>query len=185
MYNEALENINHYYFEWLYNIVEDSDRNYSDLLSYIFDKTYDDKHAKLIPNDDNRISDALELRVDFRKENLAREEEYLVEAFMHQEVSLLEILIALSYRMEDVMGIDRFPGWFWELLQNLGLEYYDNDHFSNRSIKKIDKILEDWCHRRYSEDGSGGLFPLFHPPSDQRETEIWYQMSSYLIERYM
>lgn len=185
MYNEALENINQDYFEWLYDMVNDLDRDYSDLLNHIFDRDYNNDTAILIPNDDNRISDALELRLDFRNEQLSREDPYLARMFMDQTCSLLEIFISLSIRMEEVMGLDRFPDWFWEILDNLGLGDYDNDHFTSRNIKKIDKILNDWLDRNYNEDGSGGLFPLYKPTSDQRKTEIWYQMSAYLLERYM
>ena len=184
MYNEALENIERDYFDWLYNIIDDSDYRYEYLINHIYDKNFDESTACLVGKDSNRIEDALRLREDFIVEQLSREDESLVAAFKLRPVSLLEILISLAYRMEDVMEIDRFPMWFWEMLSNLGMEEFDNDNFNRFSIRKINQIINKFLNRRYDYDGNGGLFPLKDPPKDQREEEIWYQMSAYLIENY-
>ena len=39
--------------------------------------------------------------------------------------------------------------------------------------------------RRYKRSGEGGLFPLKNAAKDQRKVEIWYQLSSYLLENYV
>ena len=184
MYNEALENIERDYFDWLYNIIDDTDYKYEHLINHIYDKVFDEESAVLIDKDVNRLEDALRLREDFIVEQLAREDEDFKEAFKLRPISLLEILISLSYRMEDVMEIDRFPIWFWEMLSNLGLEEFDNDNFNRFTIRKINKIINKFLNRNYEYDGNGGLFPLNNPPRDQRDEEIWYQMSAYLIENY-
>lgn len=184
MYNEALENLENDYFDWLYNIIDDSDYNYEYLINHIYDKEFNEETTLLIDKDRNRIDDALRLREDFIVEQLSREDESLVSIFRNRPCSLLEVLIALAYRMEDVMEIDRFPIWFWEMLSNLGLEEFDNDHFDVKQIRKVDSIINRWLDRRYSHDGTGGIFPLKDPPKDQRNEEIWYQMSAYLIENY-
>lgn len=184
MYNEALENIERDYFDWLYNIVDDTEYQYEDLINHIFDKEFDEETTIFVDKDYNRIEDAIRLREDFIAEQLAREDPYLVDIFRNRPCSVLEVLIALAYRMEDVMEIDRFPTWFWEMLSNLGLEGYDNDHFNRRTIRSIDRIINRWLDRNYDYNGKGGLFPLSDPPKDQRDVEIWYQMSTYLVENY-
>lgn len=184
MYNEALENIERDYFDWLYNIIDDSDYKYEYLINHIYDKQFDSDTTILIDRDQNRIEDAMRLREDFITEQLSREDATLVNIFRNRPCSLLEVLIALAYRMEDVMKIDRFPIWFWEMLSNLGLEEFDNENFSRNSIRKIDRRINKWLDHNYDYDGIGGLFPLEDPPKDQRNEEIWYQMSAYLVENY-
>lgn len=184
MYNEALENIERDYFDWLYNIVDDSDYEYESLINHIYDMDFDEKTTILIDQDHNRIADAMRLREDFISEQLAREDRDLVYIFRDRPCSVLEILVALAYRMEDVMGLHRFPIWFWELLSNLGLEEFNNSNFNIKNVRKIDRIINKWLDHNYDYDGTGGLFPLKDPPKDQRKEEIWYQMSAYLIENY-
>ena len=184
MYNESLENLERDYFDWLYNIIDDSDYRYEDLINHIHNYQFNEETATLIDRDRNRIEDAKQLREDFITEQLSREDKDLVDIFRNQSCSLLEVLIALADRMEDVMKIGRFPIWFWEMLSNLGLEEFDNEHFNRRSLKKVDEIINRWYDHGYDYDGVGGLFPLKDPPKDQRKEEIWYQMSAYLVENY-
>lgn len=184
MYNEALENIERDYFDWLYNIIDDTEYQYEDLINYIYDKDFDETTAVLMDRDRNRIEDAKQLREEFIAEQLYREDEDLIYMFRSRPCSLLEVLISLSDRMEDVMKIGRFPTWFWEILSNLGMEDFDNDHFNGKNLRKIDRIIKKFLDREYDYNGFGGLFPLKDPPKDQRKEEIWYQMSAYLVENY-
>lgn len=184
MHNETLEHINQDYLRWLSDIV-DPDEKYSGLLSYLFDLEYDYDTAKLVPNDDNRIEDALNLREEFVNEQLAREPSYLIDTFRGQYASVLEIFISLAERMDDVMGFERLPDWFWEMMDNLGVTRFDDEHFDKDSIFKIDKIVGTWLNREYCKNGKGGLFPLKEPHDNQQKVEIWYQMSAYLLENYM
>lgn len=184
MKSEVLEHINGDYYEWLVGQV-DPDERYLTLLNVLFDRVFDYNTAKLVPNDDNRIEDALELREEFVKERLAREPLYLVETFRNQPCSVLEILISLDNRMDDVMGVERSPKWFWEMIGNLGIGQYDDDHIYERAFSKIDRIIDNWLDREYCKDGRGGLFPLKDPHDNQKKVEIWYQMNAYLLENYM
>lgn len=184
MYNEALEHINKDYLEWLSMIV-DPDEMHSGLLSYLFDQEYDYETARLIPNDDNRIGDALNLREEFIKEQLAREPSYLIETFRGQYASVLEVFISLAQRMEDVMCLDRFPDWFWEMMDNLEIIGIFGERLSDKDIVKLDRIIGTWLNREYCKDGKGGLFPLKEPHENQQKVEIWYQMNAYLLENYM
>lgn len=184
MYNGELEHININYCEWLATIV-DPNFKYPALLSYLFDQEYDYETARLVPNDDNRIGDALNLREEFIKEQLAREPSYLIETFRGQYTSVLEVFISLAQRMEDVICLDRFPDWFWEIMDNLGVTYFKGNHLNHRDILKLDRIIGTWLNREYCKDGKGGLFPLKEPRENQQKVEIWYQMNAYLLENYM
>jgi hypothetical protein len=40
--------------------------------------------------------------------------------------------------------------------------------------------MERCVWRTYEPNGVGGFFPLENPNEDQREVELWYQMSAYV-----
>ena len=98
---------------------------------------------------------------------------------------MLEMLVALSLRCEnDIMGTqgeDNTRQWFWDMLDNMGLDYYDNSRWNPTAVQRI---LNNVIFRRYDWNGNGGMFPLKNPPGDQRRVEIWYQMGSWLSENY-
>lgn len=169
------------YFQWLCSLVDhDPEKDYSGLLKQLHYIEFSERTAKLIPNDDNRISDGLDLRVQFAKdENVAYSE------WMDEPCTVLEMLIALSYRMEDTMGKD-YDFWFWVMIENLGLEEMSDDRYSDlEDSQKIDEVVSNVLNRRYRKDGHGGMFPLKDPDKDQRKVEIWYQMSAYFLENYL
>lgn len=92
---------------------------------------------------------------------------------------MLELMIALSRRLsfED----DGEPrNWFWQLMENLGLERY-NDH-TPIPERAVDELLNGVIWRTYKRNGAGGLFPLKRASEDQRNVEIWYQLCAYLLE---
>lgn len=164
------------YLVWLYarigNIEETRpSRMYWRLISFLFMKEF----KWYVPNDDNRVEDGKYLRYEFLEEIGVQGEG---SAWLGPGCSVLEMLIALSKRL--AFDADRTPQhWFWELLTNLGLSGYNDRTFNE---KQVDEILNCFIERRYHPDGQGGLFPLRHPQEDQREIEIWYQMSLYLQE---
>lgn len=130
----------------------------------------------LIPNDDNRGMDGLQLR------NLYEEAEgYIVDFDDDVPCTLLEMLIALAERMAyiiyDSENEEEYntASCFWLFIRNLNLTPE-----SGTNISKLNDLLE----RRYAENGDGGLFPLRRPITNQREIEIWYQMMYYIEEEY-
>ena len=169
------------YFEYLVNIVGRA-YEYRDLLHCLHDITF----YSWIPNDDNRGSDGEHLR-----------EMFLDEVGPHGSPSLpnrlctvLEMLIGVAFRLEfDLVGgqYERpVSDWFWILVDNLGLERYDDVVFAlteeiDAEVREKVRIL---LERRYESDGNGGLFPLKRPQKDQRKVEIWYQMSAWVIQNY-
>jgi len=100
--------------------------------------------------------------------------------------------VALAQRMdfettgaydENSVGSDRTAYWFWEMMDNLGLTAYDDDSYVDLDgTTYVEQIIDEFVNREYDYDGTGGIFPLKHAEKDQRNVEIWYQMSAYLYE---
>lgn len=164
------------YFRWLCSQVanvklKNPSRTYWSLLKQLHTKEF----VWIIPNDDNRLEDGRYLRYEFVNDNdLDVDSEWI-----HLGCSMLEMLIGLARRLsfEDDAPVDE---WFWHLLDNLGLrQFTDNSNFTQQDV---DDIIDDVIWRTYKPNGSGGLFPLRHAHEDQREVELWYQMSEYLLE---
>jgi len=171
------EPLDELYFRWLYSQVasvkqKNPSRTYWALLKQLFTKEF----VWIIPNDDNRLEDGRDLREEFIEE---RQLHNVDPAWTELGCSMLEMLIALSRRLsfEDDQPADE---WFWKLIENLGLRGFTDKHTYTAEI--VDEILDDVIWRTYGEDGQGGLFPLKHPNQDQRDIEIWYQLSAYLLE---
>lgn len=128
--------------------------------------------------DINRAADGEKLRRDFKEDTGGQVDELA-------PCSILEMLVALSSRCEnEIMGVpdvDNTRQWFWDMLNNLGLERYCDSRWNPTAVEKI---LDRMIFRQYDYSGNGGLFPLRSPASDQRDVEIWYQMASWLNENY-
>ena len=120
--------------------------------------------------DYNRAEDALEVKLDGLN-----------------EPNFLEFLVSLVIRFVDdkIYNIDEYNQKlhvFLELLVNLNLLQYTDDVYIK---EEIDEKLDKFMYRKYKYDGSGGLFPLKNPIENQRKTDIWTQMNSYINENYM
>lgn len=138
----------------------------------------------VIPNDDNRGFDGLELRSSWWSENAPGLGEPKADW-----CSMLEMMVALAMRMEDEILYDPRKGdrtdqWFWMMMGNVGLDAICDELLEDYMLdgRYVDGILDNVVHRTYMPDGSGGLFPLEHPEEDQRYVEIWQQMQAYLNE---
>ena len=170
--------IDELYFTWLYNQVADSrasspSRTYWRLLRILYTKEF----VWFVPNDDNRIEDGKDLRTEFVEEQRLENVDH---GWMHLGCSFLELLIALSRRL--AFEAEGEPAdWFWHMLENIGLHIY-NDREAT-PFQDIDEILDQVIWRTYRHNGVGGLFPLDGPCQDQRDVELWYQLSAYVLER--
>jgi len=178
--NEPLEE---QYFQWLYRKVasvrlKNPARTCWSLLRQLHHKEF----VWSVHNDDNRLMDGLELRDVFLQETGAENERN----WYGLGCSMLEMLIALAGRLEyDSLENTEADEWFWLLMQNIELNEYTDLYFKNEfTAKLVDDALERVIYRTYEPDGRGGLFPLQDPHGDQRNVELWYQMSSYLLERF-
>lgn len=134
-----------------------------------------------VKDDQNRIDDAKELRAEFSQEEWSS-----IFDTTDTPVSVLEVLVALSIRMErDIVGEpgnDDPAKWFWIMMDNLGISIYSDKHFNRPAI--VRKILT-WLNRQYESNGTGGIFPLNNPYGDQRNVELWSQMQQFLTENFI
>lgn len=127
--------------------------------------------------DENRAGDGVMLRYYFKEETGIPCEEY-------SDCSVLEMLVSLSERIDDIAGEpgeQHYYKWFHEMLRNLQLDSEDDENFS---AMRASAILNNFMVRNIYPDGAGGLFPLRQPYEDQRELSIWDQMSCYINENY-
>lgn len=173
-----------WYFDVLYDIVakdrEDiTDLSYRMLLSVLDGVEFRDTRGI----DGNRIQDAQELRADLIAEMAL--DHTAVRPF--ENVSLLEVMIAIADRLGQITGDDDPAFWFWEMVSNLVLDGIDDTEFWSDPESYEAEILDradDVININYDRDGLGGLFLLREgvAPQDMRDTELWYQMQYYANE---
>lgn len=173
-----------WYFDVLYDIVaadrEDvTDMSYRMLLGVLDSVEFKDTRGI----DGNRIQDAQELRADLIAENDL--DHTYVRPF--ENVSLLEVMIAIANRLGQITGDEDTAFWFWEMVSNLVLDGIDDTEFWSDPESYEAEILDradDVININYDRDGLGGLFLLREgvAPQDMRDTELWYQMQYYANE---
>lgn len=149
-----------------------------------------DLHAReftwSVPNDDNRATDGEQLRLQYRYDCHRNEHIKLPDG----PCSVLEMMIGLSRRMDFALSTpeddrDHSARYFWEMVKNIGLDQFDDDHYAELyGREQVRHILDSFLARGYCSNGEGGLFPLRYRVGDQREMELWYQMNAYIAERY-
>lgn len=159
------------YLDWLiYKIGGDKYRS-------LCEQLYKTSFIWFIPNDDNRDEDGRQLRSDFLDEVKV----YPFGEWRIRDCSVLELILGVAHRLSYDSNINS-DDWFWELITNLGLLKYNDASYDRTTNTEVNKIIRKLNNRTYKRDGSGGLFPLSNHNEDQRKVEIWYQMSSYLLE---
>jgi hypothetical protein len=166
------------YFVWLYGQVADPDienpsLTYWKILKVLFTREF----TWIIPNDDNRSEDGKALRFEFMQDLLLDEVD---EDWMDLGCSMLELMVGLSRRLAfEADGEPHY--WFWRLMENLGLQRYSDNRRLLR--RRIDAVLDTVIQRTYKPNGEGGFFPLRETEQDQRQVELWYQLSAYVLEQ--
>lgn len=167
------------YLEWLYDQVgsvrtRNPSKGYWSLLRQLHRKEF----VWILPNDDNRIEDGRDLRLEFMSVYGSR----IDPNWLNVGCSFLEMLIALSRRLAfEAEGEPR--EWFWQLIDNMELYDCTDRRYSESVERHVEAVLDRIIYRVYSPNGKGGLFPLRHADRDQRDVEIWYQLCAYLLER--
>lgn len=170
--------LNDKYFEWMHSLIKFKGReHYKKLLQFLhnFDFTY------LLDMDGNRYEDGIELRYRFGYECGIEPSE--IALFLdNRECSVLEMMVALSIRLEEHIMDDpdignRTGKWFWSMIDNLGLSGMSDDIFNN---VEANNIIDCFLKRRYEANGKGGLFYIPNCVENLRKVEIWYQACWYL-----
>src|SRR5690606_35983609 len=151
-------------------------RSYWELAKHLHSREF----VWLIPNDDNRMEDGLELRDEFLAELSVSEVD---PQWYGLGCSVLEMLVALCKRASFETD-QTVSGWFWLILGNCGLRPYNDALYSADTAPEVDEILDRIIYRTYSPNGEGGLFPLRKTNNDQRKVELWYQLAEYILEDF-
>ena len=176
--------MNEAYFCWLIRLIGDDyiATNYQKLLRKLHSREY----IWELVYDKNRAADGIYLRNLFDQEM----GNYGVAgggmSASTAPCSVLEMFIALARNAEnDIMHDpdygDRSGIWFWEMLQNMGLDIYDDYNFYE---SEVDRILDNFLHHRYAKNGAGGAFPVANSCQNMRQKDLWWQMNAYLEERF-
>lgn len=178
-----MANIVDSYFSWLCDLIEvnQESKSYWLLANALHQKNF----YWSVPNDDNRAFEGRNLREKFCEEHRI---EYHYDDFPEQ-VSMLEVVIGLAYRCESIMVDEEqnmeMSQWFWKIMSNVNLDLYtDVDYYDLNGQVEVSLTLNRIIERTYQRSGKGGLFPLKHSREDQRKVELWYQMNTYLVEKY-
>ena len=163
------------YFEWMCSLIA-SDKRDRRLLMNLHDVAF----AYILPMDSNRAEDGIELRYRFGREN-GYDERIVATYLDDRDCSVLEMMIALAIRCEDIMYDpdtgDKTARWFWVMIDSLGLTNMTGERYNKQYV---DATIDILLNREYKRNGEGGLFTVENCDVDMRSIEIWYQMSKYL-----
>lgn len=168
--------VRHEYFNWLTDLVCEGRLakgvSYDKLLSQLHHIEF----RYSIPKDENRAANGVALRYRFAYEHTGIEDRLL-----RGPCSVLEMMIALSARCEEIMDDtsmgDRLGQWFWGMITNLGLGGMRDERYDERLVEDV---IERFLDREYDPDGRGGLFTIRGCDYDLRRVEIWTQLMWYL-----
>ena len=111
------------YFDFLYSVVGRKSE-----YRHLLEELHELRFYSLVPNDDNREADGIQLRNKFIDEMSPTKA-----LSFPQECTILEMLIGVAYRIEFELLGGRYERpakeWFWVLINNLGIGSYTNDKF--------------------------------------------------------
>jgi len=171
--NEPLDNL---YFNWLCAKVIQLE-NSTPSLKYdrLLRELHSTEYVWLIPGDDDRSEDGVELRWHFLQETGLGDDL----SWEHLPCSAFEMLLAFSKRAEFATDVP-YIEWFWEFIGNLGLKDF-NDAADGWS--RVPEILYIFIWRQYDYCGNGGICPVSSSTRDQTEVDVWYQFCDYLVDQ--
>src|SRR4051812_34042095 len=128
------------YFHWLVEQVRAGDGHQAVTYWDVLRLMHVTEFIWIVPNDDNRIQDGLDLRDDFfhdRGEPL--------DGGRFGPCSVLEVMIGLSRRLAFYAGGEP-EGWAWQLLCNLDLRTF-RDPLSRRKASVVAELLHSLIWR--------------------------------------
>lgn len=136
--------------------------------------------------DENRIKDARDMRYIFGIQEGYTENE-ICRLLDYKAPSILEVIVALICRVQESI-LDNLStklsnlAIFIDILKSLGL-YGITGQMTDEKINAILDSVFTLFSREYTYYGEGGLFTVYAPKNDMRETDIWYQFMWYLDEK--
>lgn len=165
------------YFDWLCRLVCGDKYAYKNSFDELLAHLHRVEFIYPLRKDRNRAEHGLEMRQYFAADYDLGD----ISDLLTGPCSVLEMMIALAIRMEDIMDDpklgNRTGQWFWKMIVNLGLGSMTDQNYDE---KYVDKILERFLYREYEPDGRGGLFRIKNCEYDLRREEIWSSMLWYL-----
>lgn len=175
--------LNYKYLDWMYDIVCNDKYSKKNTYRMLFEYLYEREFYYILPMDANRFEDGIDLRYRFGRDH-GYSDPVINEFLDKRPCSVLEMIMALAIRCEDhIMSDpdlgDRVGQWFWAMIVNLGLGHMNDENFDR---VYADEVIDIFLERKYSRDGSGGLFKIEGETKDMRSIDIWYQMCWYLNE---
>lgn len=166
------------YFKYicqLVGITEDS--VHSKLAEYLMRTPFNYTYSM----DGNREIDGINLRYKFGYEN-GIPSAVIAGEIDNTECSMLEMLVALSLRANDIVTSDDDQSFiFWSMITNLGLGSQTNQVFDE---DYCDICINRFVNHEYAPNGQGGLVTIADPPTDLRFVEIWDQVMWWLDDEY-
>lgn len=184
------------YLEWLESFTIDERVSDEQRLSYdkLIWRLWRIEYIPSFGNDDDRAIDGIELRKRYYK--IVAEDTGLNEKVgddrdvidIYGQCRVLEMLIALSMHMYDLMqdmGVyNSVSRWFWEIMNRVGFDILDDEHWDEFGFDTKEYVNETCAHIMnrdgdYSRDGDcGGWFWI----PGWTHMEVWYQMHAYLSQ---
>lgn len=181
------------YVEWLESFTIDERMDSNRRLSYhkLIMLLWEIEFEPSVGNDHDRAAEGLELRSRYNDilAKKAGDGDFVTPDVraIFGECRVLEMLIALSMRMYDLMqdmGIyNSVSRWFWEIMSNVGFDILDDDTWneSDESAFSNEQFVRYSCEEIMQGFGQavgkkGGWFYV----KDWDSIEIWYQMHAYL-----
>lgn len=190
----TLSNAWNLYGEWL---LDSMNLGYEDGFIEEYHHLYEVLHTTpftyTIPMDKNRMLDGIVQREYFLDDEDACPKSYRkLECFNVTECTLLEVLSAFAIRIDgEWIGDPNDPKpkiVFTEMLKNLGILIPDVVWMRRPSstVNRVMDSIDVWLDRKFDFYGNGSIFPLKnnYEMIDQREIEMWMQMTAYLRENW-
>lgn len=171
------------YFEWMYHLVCNVDYcnkvSYKKLLGLLNSIDF----VPIMEMDENRMEDGKDFRYQFGFDN-GYSNEYIRENLDIYNCTMLEMMVALSYKVENQITADNIYGdrtsqWFWEMITNLGLNHMNDNNFDEVYCREV---INNFLNREFKPDGEGSLFKFVQPLDDMRNVDIWCACMWYLNE---
>lgn len=168
------------YFSYICSLALGKNKNdYKKLCGFLYDTPF----MYILDMDENRELDGLLLRKTFMESNPDYDMERSLRPDLNHMCSVLEMMVALAKRCHN--SIIDAPGsgeggpyeLFSLMLDNMGLDRFTDDRFSQ---KAVERIVTNMLDRNYPPDGKGSMFYIPGIERDMREAEIWYQAMWYI-----